>query len=43
MASNAAGIAGFTLRGSAGWSWTCFEATATGESPVNGGLPVDIS
>ena len=42
-ASSAGGTAGFASRGNTGWSRTCLEATATGESPVNGGRPTAIS
>ncbi len=34
---------GFAIDGSTGDSFTCLYATATGESPVNGGRPVNIS
>ena len=37
------GTAGLATRGSAGSSRTCFDATATGESPVKGGRPTAIS
>jgi hypothetical protein len=43
MALSAVGTAGLATRGSTGWSRTCLDATATGESPVNGGLPTAIS
>ena len=42
-ASSAAGTAGLAARGRTGVSRTCLEATATGESPVKGGLPTAIS
>ena len=42
-ASRATGMAGLITRGDTGVSRTCLEATETGESPVNGGFPADIS
>ncbi len=42
-ASRSAGTSGASVEGGVGASFTCLYATATGESPENGGRPVSIS
>jgi hypothetical protein len=43
MASSSGGTSGLIVEGGGAFSRTCWYATATGESPVNGGVPVTSS